>query len=224
MHSQKRKLLSKIKEAGSFGTMLNSNGHTNIPPPSLDAFHAFNDHLINNPVAYKLDNNPLSNTLFDEQLQIIAYLIPKEDILSGRTEELENFFIYITSSREVAKLHMQRIDFSITGYEHDPSELYQIDDVVRYIGKLNKIFPYWLFFQNPNSHWMKILLACLSQGQVKDVKGSKNLVAMKPELITRHANRWFLALNELCHKHAFSETINRKISEDFNNLIKSFAE
>lgn len=219
---QKRTLLSKIKDAGTFGVQLKPLGQTELAPPIIDAASTFRNHVLNNPLAYELDDQPFSKYLFEDKPERISYLIPRDDIESGRTDELENFFLYITSSRQVALLCKQKIDFSIDGYNNDSRELYQIDEVVRYVGKLNKIFPYWLFFQDPEGHWLKTILACLSQGRATKQDGTKHFIEMEASLLGRHINRWFLALNEFCHKHAFGETMNRKISADFSDLIKSF--
>lgn len=118
-------------------------------------------------------------------------------------------------------LYMQKIEFAVDGYADDPRELYDIQDVVKYLGKLNKIFPYWLFYQLPNGKWLDVLLACLSKGNVERIEDNKNFVVMDSKLIVRHMNRWFISLNELSHKLSISERLNRKISEDFSNRLES---
>ncbi|MEP7351948.1 MAG: DUF4365 and DUF1817 domain-containing protein [Acidobacteriota bacterium] len=52
----------------------------------------------------------------------------------------------LTSTKELA-LHCQgKVEFSFSGYDEDPRELYEIDEVMRYIAALDAAFPELFFF------------------------------------------------------------------------------
>lgn len=219
---QKRDLLSKMAGSDFLGVRLTDCGSIKLYPPVMDAISSFQGQIINNPITYEVDRNAISTYLTKEQPNRMLYVISREDVKVGRTEDLEDFFMYLTFSREVALLCMQKVEFTVDGYNDDPRELYEIPEVVRYLGKLNKIFPYWLFYQLPEGKWLDLLLACLSGGAIERAEKNRNFVAMDTRLILRHIERWFISLNELSHKLSISERFNRKISEDFNERLKRF--
>ncbi len=219
---QKQKLLSLLSRSESFGVRIMPKGIANLNPPQEDAISSFHYQIASNPITYDLAEDALAEHVKEETPEHIFYMIPRDDIENGNTEEIEAFFLYITSFREIALLYMQRLDFVVDGYNNDPRELYEIDEVRNYIGKLNKIFPYWLLFQNPKGKWLAVLFACLSKGSTDRVEGGKSFVKVDTKLIYRHINRWFISLNELSHRLTISERLNRKISEDFISRVKQF--
>lgn len=166
-NQQKRILLSKMNNSEVFGVRLTESGSVMLGPPVMDAIRSFQHQIMSNPLAYGIEKNTLSDYMREEGPSRLVYLIPREDIEGGVTNDLENFFLYLTSSREIALMYMQKVEFVIHGYDDDPRELYDIQDVIEYLGRLNKIFPYWLFYQFPEGKWLDILLVCLSKGTIK---------------------------------------------------------
>ncbi len=51
------------------------------------------------------------------------------------------------------------IVFSVNGYDDDQRELYQIPKFVRFIRRVNKAAPCWLYFAVPESNWLQVV-AC----------------------------------------------------------------
>ena len=96
----------------------------------------------------------------------------------------------------------------------------EIDDVVRYISKLNKIFPYWLFFQSETGQWIDVLLGILAKNTIIKGGNKKILVKLDFKRLDRFINIWFLSLNELCHRCGIGETLNGKISDSFAKRLK----
>ena len=219
---QKRTLLRILGNSDLFGERITSSGFVKLSPPVMGALESFQHQIGNNPLTYEIAKDALSDHIKEENPEKIVYLIPREDIEEGNIDELEAFFLYLTFSREIALLYMQKVEFAIDGYNDDPRELYEIKEVVNYLGKLNKVFPYWLFYQLPQGKWLDVLMACLSKGNIEYTEERKNFVAMDTKLIVRHMDRWFVSLNELSHRLSISERLNRKISEDFNARIKRF--
>jgi len=218
--AQKRALLSKMSDQERFGEKLSLSGKTMLLPPTIDAIRAFAGHVYNNPSRYGLEEVEVTKKIREEDIDVVHYLIPREDVEAGNIEEVVAFLEHITGSRETALTYMQRIEFSVDGYSDDPRELYEINEVVRYLGKLNKLFPYWIFFQHRQGKWVNALITCLSKNEKIGSSGGNQFVSTELRYIDRHVNRWFVSLNELCHRFSFGETINRKISEDFISKIK----
>lgn len=215
-------LLTKIRNAQIFGTKLSPIGSTKLGAPIRDAISSFAGQILNNPNAYELRDDDFSKHLKESDVEKIVHIISRKDVESQNTFEIEEFFSYLTSSRETALLCMQKVEFCIHGYDDDTRELYQINEVVRYVGKLNKIFPYWLFYNYTEGAWIKVLLSCLSKPETAAKEGRQLFISMDSSLLVRHIERWLISLNEFSHRFSISERINRKISDDFDQLIKRF--
>jgi len=204
-----------ISKAGLYGAELTNSNRKKLFPPKLDAFSSYVAHMFENPIAYEIPVDNITNTVINEDFGVVMYMIPRADIESSQTEELMSFLDTITASREVALAYKQRIEFMVEGYDNDPRELFEIPEVVSYLELLNKLFPYWMFFQSEQGLWLRVLSLCLSEG--KNFRVGE--VAFNQELMMENINNWFVNLNKLSHSCAISEKINRKISNDAIQLI-----
>jgi len=221
--SERHSLLLQLTRNSIFGVRIGPDNHKELPAPQYEAISTFAGHITNNPVTYELNNDSFISHMKKQKSDIVLFLIEREWIRNDNTKDIENFFLYITSCREIALEFMQKVEFSIHGYDDDIRELYQIPEVVRYIGKLNKIFPYWLFYQYSEGKWIHLVMACLSNPTLKRVEGKSAFIEMDTKLMSRHVNRWFISLNELCHKLSISERLNRQISKYFTDWLKTIS-
>jgi hypothetical protein len=79
-------------------------------------------------------------------------------LLHGATGPLQSF--------EAA---FQRYVLSVSGYDDDPRELYQIPEVVSFIKDLNSKLPFWLYFINTSDkRFFSWIIACLCQAMSLD--------------------------------------------------------
>lgn len=79
-------------------------------------------------------------------VQTVLFTIEREEVEAGDISRIEDFRTRITSAKELA-LHCQgKIEFSFSGYDDDPRQLYEIDEVKRYIEIFDEAFPELFFF------------------------------------------------------------------------------
>ena len=79
-------------------------------------------------------------------------------LLHGATGSLQSF--------EAA---FQRYVLSVSGYDNDQRELYQIPEVVSFINDLNSKLPFWLYFVNTgDKRFFSWMIACLCQAMSLD--------------------------------------------------------
>ena len=79
-------------------------------------------------------------------------------LLHGATDSLQSF--------EAA---FQRYVLSVSGYDNDQRELYQIPEVVSFIKDLNSKLPFWLYFVNTgDKRFFSWMIACLCQAMSLD--------------------------------------------------------
>ena len=218
----KRKILAALNKKYFYGKRLSPCGNSILLPPNTDAYSSIFFHISNNRTHYNLSYLPGFDFSKKNKLKPLAVIIDRNDIEKFQFNDVAIFLAQILSTREIALSYIQKIHFCIHGYNEDDRELYEIDDVVKYISELNRIFPYWLFYQDASAEWTKVLIGCLAKERVVMKDGLKQLIIDRSKL-KRLATLWFDKLNELCHTLCISNEVNMKISQNFiSEILEKF--
>lgn len=215
---EKEELVSAIKSARQYGVLLNkASSTTKLNEPILDATTFLGGHIVQFPISYGLINDDITKQFIKKEFGTMLYLIDRLDIETRNTENILSVLRHLMSCREIALAYMQKVEFAVDGYDDDHRELYEIEEVVSFLKEVDRQFPFWMFFQSEYGVWLKILALCLSDG--KNIR--KGEVCFNAKKMGALIERWFVKLNELCHRCAISEKINRKVSETCISLIAS---
>lgn len=99
------------------------------------------------------------------------------------------------------------LSLSISGYDDDPRELFEIPEVRRYLHGLDQEWPFWLFFLTPPS--IRLVGMCLASA----VTIAPGKVFLPPENFYRFMERGFEAVNHLFDHYGFPESENEALSE-----------
>ena len=154
--------------------------------------------------------------------QLIVLDINRKDIESfdhlSILSELDRF-------KEIALEFEGKLSFFVSGYEKDPRELWEIEDVRRYFDFLDRAFPYWFFFLTKKIEKghapINILMALLItiENQAKTNAEKKEIVFEKKSL-QNFLDIHFHFLNELTDKLNLPIEENKRISEEIiENII-----
>lgn len=97
------------------------------------------------------------------QFDYILYAIDREDVERGNTKPIQQFFRRIESSDSLCRKFQGKVEISISGYDTDKRELWEIREVKKWYKKANPKIN-WLFFCNTDdpAHGFKAYFACLS--------------------------------------------------------------
>jgi len=87
--------------------------------------------------------------LRSQNVKMLGLPIPRVVVESGDVEEIVTFFENIKATKSYYRGHVL---FSISGYDYDPRELYEIKEVVDWIRKLVARVPY-IFYYVEHSSW-----------------------------------------------------------------------
>tara|TARA_A200000113_G_C8842795_1_gene347503 strand:+ start:69 stop:1295 length:1227 start_codon:yes stop_codon:yes gene_type:complete len=164
-------------------------------------------HLIHNPITY----NNIANAPEIKKVDQFIYIIPHEDILEENMKELEGFLLDVLSTEELFNMYAFKFEFLIDGYNDDPRDLWEIQEVVKYISMLNNKYPAWIFLINPEGTFFTVVLASLSL----------NSSMFCDKLLRRNMDKWFLALNKVSSEIGLDYAKNLEISTVLTNAIKA---
>ncbi len=91
---------------------------------------------------------------------IITYQISRFEIENGMTERIVHD-LRVEPDNPLIRCGMDRVIFSVEGYDDDPRELFMIPEFRNYIVKVQKDQPAWIYFAALDSHWLKMIALCL---------------------------------------------------------------
>jgi hypothetical protein len=97
------------------------------------------------------------------RFDFIHYAVDRDDVETGNITNVVSFFRRIESSDSLCRKFQGRIELSISGYDVDPRELWEIREVKRWFKKVDPKIN-WFFFCNlvPPAYGFKAYVACLS--------------------------------------------------------------
>ncbi len=104
------------------------------------------------------------NELLIDSLAVL-YVFDAGDVQANDTNHVRVFFDRLLKTRELAAAMQGKIEFSFSGYDEDRRELFEIEEVRRYVGHLDRALPELLFFirTDEGAHTLKLFVFCLCE-------------------------------------------------------------
>jgi hypothetical protein len=97
--------------------------------------------------------------------------------------------------RSAAVRFCEHVDIGVHGFDDDSRELYDIPEVRDFIYRLDKEFPYWLYFLTKRGLGLQFVLFCF----LPDCLNPAEQPAIAFNHLTNYLeNRGFLAMNNIC--------------------------
>lgn len=130
--------------------------------------------------------------------------------------EIEEVLIHLNLMLIKPKSFFNKLVLSINGYDNDPRELRDIEEVRTYLTFLDKCFPYWFFFSKvnvPNNlKTPQLILMCTCDFQKKG-----SYIEFDENDYSNFFNNHFLFMNEIMEKEKYTEGEIRARSEQIFN-------
>lgn len=214
---EETQLLDVMRRDKHWGTLLNREGICTVAAPQVDSLTYSLSHVGAFPFSYNIVQHDVLKRVLDDEFGLVQYWIDRVDIEAGNETNFLSFLSDISSSREVSVGLRGRVEFCVHGYDDDPRELHEIPEVVAFLKKIDNSWSYWMLFQFPQGHWLRMLALCLAGGK----RVSDGEVEFDKQQMEAVLNRWFVALNQLSHRFAISVAINKEASQ---NAIRAIFE
>lgn len=136
----------------------------------------------------------------------LLFMIDREDIESLNFDNLTTVFERFEVNPELVKHLRSKVEVSISGYDNDSRELFDIPEVVKWVkGAFPKVDGWFYFLTNDRiSAFLKVLFICHTKfKKEKNGKLSYQKSDSKEFIISS-----FNGLNKFCDKHGISDEIN----------------
>ncbi len=156
------------------------------------------------------------NNLIDSTDHIL-YIIDPEDVKNMAYDNVLAFFERLTVNQDAAISCQGKVEISVSGYDEDPRELFEIDIVREYLTKLDHKLNHAFFFlrSEPNAESLKLLAGCACDGKWESARaslGNPAKVVLDKGKYGDFLKRHFIGLNEMTDCLNMSIEENKKIS------------
>jgi hypothetical protein len=134
--------------------------------------------------------------------------------------DFDNLLALFDAFKENPISYMGKFSFMVSGYDDDPREIYEIDEVRQYFTFLDKTFPYWLFFMNldfpPQNSPLLLLITCLVDLEIRETRGTNKLVMLNMPQVHEFVMLHLPYFNEMMDKAGVPRSQEEQI---FNKIM-----
>ena len=154
----------------------------------------------------------------------IHYVVDKDDIQDMDIKSPREFFDRLRSTKELAVSSQGNVEISFFGYDVDSRELFEIDEVRKYIKKLELNLPELLFFVRTKepTHTLQTFMLCLTNVEIIGERGSfngKHRVKYDNDKVTDFLMRQYPGLNQMTEWLGMTIDDNKRICYGVYNCM-----
>jgi hypothetical protein len=169
------------------------------------AFASLYPLLHHYPTRFGDEKNPYLVKSLSGEMHGVFLFIPRDLVEEGNITPIASALQDMVSTREKATAFRQRVGVMVDGYD-DSRELWQISNARQFCRRLFEECPFVFLLAHPDAGLLKLLAACWAYEDVEDDEHMQKRVA---EFVTRA----FKGLNDVAHRLALSEELNREVCE-----------
>ncbi|MHB8447828.1 MAG: hypothetical protein ACYC9P_07880 [Rudaea sp.] len=113
-----------------------------------------------------------------------------------------------------------KVSLSVSGWDFDPRELYEIPEVVHYFRRVADQWNYWLYFLDYEHDALGVFVRLMIDLDRQTHVSGQTLVAMRnPEQAPRLMQRLFDGFNALAAMHAFDEETIVRLGKRYASVL-----
>lgn len=133
--------------------------------------NAFYEKLKKENGMYKIPSKEEFKQIRNERGGVLALPIERDYVLSGRIDEVVEFFTNIKATKGYFR---NKVLFSISGYDDDRRELFEIEEVTKWTRKVIEAVPHIFYYVHEDS-WAFMICSLSERLTVVKPKGFENI-------------------------------------------------
>ena len=122
----------------------------------------------------------------------------------------------LLQDRQTVERFRGRVEVAFYGYDDDPRELYEIQQVRGFVSELDKKFPFWLYFLNLSSGTLVLVLLCLCQYSL----GPNRMLIPDKIGMAKFLDEHYVAVNWLFETYNLDEKDNEALTAQVTDYFE----
>lgn len=139
----------------------------------------------------------------------LTVVISRQQVEAGDINEPLSVLLTLLNREAAIKL-CERVEIGVAGFDDDPRELYEIQEVRNFMCKLDAEFPYWLYFLSKRGLGLLFVLSCFCPPFLAPEERQRIWNEHIGDYLLK---RGFPALNHICECAGCSEEEIQRLSE-----------
>lgn len=156
--------------------------------------------------------------------------VQRIEIERGLFRPFQRIFERLSATREAILGARNKVEVSVSGYDDDSRELFQIPEVRQWVTSMVEATKYLAYFLQlgPEARAIHLIIACVCEAEVvgwgrKPEHARKLELRLRaPEKVEGFMNQQYAELNELTERYSLPMATNRSVSEKFAAKVDQF--
>jgi hypothetical protein len=158
------------------------------------------------------------------EFDFILYAVDRADIENKNTNHIREFRDRIYLNETLCRKLQGRVEVTISGYDEDPRELWEIPEVIRWYQAADDPFKYWFFFMDARfrAHGLKSYFSCLCDAKREKIDAKTKVieVSLNRKKLKELFELNFVRLNELTERLGMSIEQSKTITFAVFDVMK----
>ncbi len=146
----------------------------------------------------------------------LCIVVSRDEVQRQDTSSALSTLKALLKTPEIARAYRERVDIAFDGYNEDPRELDEIEEVRDFVQRLDADFPFWLFFLSKQMLGLQCIVFCHLLPFLTDEGKAEHHPRQLNELLTK---RWFPAMNHVAEYAKLTEKEIEGLTDRFIEYI-----
>jgi hypothetical protein len=148
------------------------------------------------------------------EVDFVGIVVSRQETESQDINPALNVLESLLFDAETVRMFQGQASISFQGYDSDSQELYQVQEIRRYVAQVDSKFPYWFYFL-ADADTLKFIAFCLCRTREID----PGMAYPDPHDMHVFMLTHFDAMNRLFDRFQLDESINKEISSVITNCF-----
>jgi hypothetical protein len=148
-------------------------------------------------------------------IDYLSVIIPRSDVEKQDLTYAISILNKLIVNVSTIKQFKSRVSISFDGYNHDSCEIFEIEEIRKYIYDLTVKFPYWFYFINKNDSNLKMIVLSLC----RYIKIRPGLTEIHPEDKEETMMYLFKSMNDFFDSHKLDNKENDELSKEIGEYF-----
>lgn len=129
----------------------------------------------------------------------------------------------MASNANQIRKYANSVQLIFDGYEDDQRELYEIEEVRRFVQDMHKEFPFWFHFLSKVDPSIMLVIFCLIKIEIERKQDGEIIIKLEEGAFSRIIDDLFSAMNRLYEAHGFSLQENNAMTRAVREYLDAYS-